>query len=172
MTEQNFQTIRLSAGRHAGPEHGACVVELASMLAGESFSDHPRSVCPVIGAFLRSYNDGAGDDRRQRLYAHASRIVGSASTRAVQRERGRLLRAWAHERGSRLRPNARVVRPIVAAREAAMVAIASPGIDADRDVLALLDDLLAVGTALDAGRIPDAGPGRPEPVSAAGALRA
>jgi hypothetical protein len=169
MTEQNFQTIRLSAGRHAGPEHGACVVELASMLSGEDFSDHPRSVCPVIGAFLRSYNDGVGDERRQDLYRYASRIVGSASTRAVQRERGRLLRAWAHERGSRLRPNARVVRPIVAAREAAMIAIASRGTDADCDVLDLLDDLLAIGTTPDEARVPDAGPGASEPVSAAGA---
>ena len=29
-----------------------CVMELASMLAGERFGDRPVSVCPVIGAFL------------------------------------------------------------------------------------------------------------------------
>jgi len=39
------QTIRLSRGKHSSPEEGACVMELASMLAGEPFSDHPcRSV--------------------------------------------------------------------------------------------------------------------------------
>jgi hypothetical protein len=33
-------------GQHANPERGVCVMELASMLAGEPFTDHPRSVCP------------------------------------------------------------------------------------------------------------------------------
>ena len=51
----SYQTIKLSTGKHSSPEAGACVMELASMLAGEPFSDHPESVCPVIGSFLRAY---------------------------------------------------------------------------------------------------------------------
>ena len=35
------------------------------MLAGEPFSDQPASVCPVIGSFLRAYNDSIDDGRRQ-----------------------------------------------------------------------------------------------------------
>lgn len=62
-------------------------MELASMLAGESFSDRPASSSRVIAAFLRTYNDGLDDDRRQDLYPLASLIVGSAGTRAVERER-------------------------------------------------------------------------------------
>ena len=31
------------------------------MLAGDPFSDHPPSVCPVIGSFLRAYNDRVND---------------------------------------------------------------------------------------------------------------
>ena len=57
----SHQTIKLSAGRHRGAEHGACVMELASMLADRTFSDHPQSACPVIAAFLRSYNDHVND---------------------------------------------------------------------------------------------------------------
>ena len=64
----SHQTVRLSPGRHGRPEDGVCVMELASMLAGERFSDRPRSVCPVIAAFLRSYNDQVDDRRRQDLY--------------------------------------------------------------------------------------------------------
>jgi hypothetical protein len=52
-------------------------MELASMLAGEPFSDHPPSVCPVIAAFMRVYNDAVDDDHRQDLYAYASKVVGS-----------------------------------------------------------------------------------------------
>ena len=47
------------------------------MLAGEPFSDHPHSVCPVIGSFLRAYNDRIDDRRRQDLYAYAAAVVGS-----------------------------------------------------------------------------------------------
>src|SRR5919206_2866473 len=81
------QTVRLSAGRHRSPHAGACVMELASMLAEEPFSDRPGSTSPVIGAFLRTYNDGLDDDRRQDLYPLAALIVGTAGARAVEEER-------------------------------------------------------------------------------------
>ncbi|MBV8957023.1 MAG: hypothetical protein JO153_14030 [Solirubrobacterales bacterium] len=83
----SHQTVRLARGRHPSPRFGACVMELASMLADERFSDRPASVSPVIGAFLRTYNDGIDDERRQDLYPLASLIVGTAGSRRVERER-------------------------------------------------------------------------------------
>jgi hypothetical protein len=62
-------------------------MELASMLAEQPFSDRPRNASAVIGAFLRTYNDGLDDERRQDLYSLASLIVGSAGCRWVERER-------------------------------------------------------------------------------------
>ena len=53
MPERSHQTVTIRRGKHASPDRGACVVELASMLAGERFSDHPPTVCPVIAGFLR-----------------------------------------------------------------------------------------------------------------------
>jgi hypothetical protein len=94
MPPTSYQTVRLARGRHQSPDQGACVMELASMLAVEPFSDHPQSVCPVIGAFLRAYNDGLPDDRRQDLYGYAARIVGSASNRRVRRARARRCLRW------------------------------------------------------------------------------
>ena len=85
--EPNHQTVRLAAGRHRSPRFGVCVMELASMLSAEPFSDRPRNASPVIGAFLRTYNDGVDDERRQDLYELASLIVGSAGRRSVERER-------------------------------------------------------------------------------------
>ena len=55
MPQVSYQTIKLSKGKHLSPEHGACVMELASMLAGGRFSDHPSSVSRPIASFLRSY---------------------------------------------------------------------------------------------------------------------
>ena len=92
------QTIQLSKGKHASPAEGACVMELASMLAGEPFSDHPRSVCPVIAALLRRYNDTLDDWRRQCLYAYASRAVGSRGSARLERARTEHLRRWISER--------------------------------------------------------------------------
>lgn len=43
MSPVSYQTIKLSKGKHTDPEDGACVMELASMLAGEPFTDHPAS---------------------------------------------------------------------------------------------------------------------------------
>jgi hypothetical protein len=34
----SYQTVRLSAGLHTGPDNGVCVMELASMLAHEPCS--------------------------------------------------------------------------------------------------------------------------------------
>lgn len=83
----SYQTVKLSAGRHPAPHLGACVMELASMLAKEPFTDRPATISRVIGAFLRTYNDGLDDGRRQDLYPLASLIVGTAAGRAVERER-------------------------------------------------------------------------------------
>jgi hypothetical protein len=85
--EPSHQTVRLAAGRHRSPRFGVCVMELASMLSEQPFSDRPRNASPVIGAFLRTYNDGLDDERRQDLYELASLIVGSSGRRAVERER-------------------------------------------------------------------------------------
>src|SRR5438270_8433950 len=94
----SYQTIRLSRGRHTSAEHGACVMELASMLAGDSFNDHPSSACPVIGTFVRAYNDRVDDTRRQDLYRYAAELVGSTGPAAVRRARADRLTAWAQER--------------------------------------------------------------------------
>ena len=95
-----FQTIRLSRGRHPSPREGTCVAELVSMLAGERYSDHPRCACPALIAFLRGYNDGLDDRRRQDLIALAPEIVGTRDAERLTTARGEALvaLAWRYER--------------------------------------------------------------------------
>jgi hypothetical protein len=97
MPPVNHQTIKLSRGRHSSPEHGACVMELASMLAGEGFSDHPRAVSRPIASFLRGYNDLLDDRRREDLYRYAAQTVGTADTWVVEDARAARLLSWADE---------------------------------------------------------------------------
>jgi hypothetical protein len=85
MREPTHQTVKLGRGKHASPIEGACVMELASMLAGEDFDDHPSSACPVIGMVLRAYNDGVDDARRQDLYRWAAEVVGTRDRGARRR---------------------------------------------------------------------------------------
>lgn len=97
MPPVSHQTIKLTRGRHSSPEHGACVMELASMLAGEAFSDHPRSVSRPIAAFLRAYNDLVDDRRRADLYRYAALAVGTTASAEVEEARVARLLAWGDE---------------------------------------------------------------------------
>jgi hypothetical protein len=92
------QTARLGRGRHERPGPVVCVMELASMLAGESFRDRPAAVCPVLGALLRTYNDVIDDSRRQDLYRFASDTVGTRGDDSLHRRRAALAIGWARTR--------------------------------------------------------------------------
>jgi hypothetical protein len=94
----SHQTVRLGAGRHPRPGKLVCVMELASMLAGERFGDRPVSVCPVIGAILRAYNDNVDDGRRQDLYRFAADAVDTRRDFRVQRRRAEAALEWARAR--------------------------------------------------------------------------
>jgi hypothetical protein len=116
MSQLSHQIVQLSDGSHRSPDDGGCVMELASMLAGEPFTDRPASVCPVIAAFLRTYNDGRRPPaprplplrlrgRRHARIPHA----GGAPRRAVPPVDYRLLPAGGGRTGaSRFEPLARV----------------------------------------------------------------
>src|SRR3954453_17503422 len=92
MRRPRHQTVRLTVGRHRCAESGMCVMELASVLAGERFSDRPRAVSPTIADLLRGYNDGLDDARRQSLKRLASECVGTSDGRSAERRRRLLLR--------------------------------------------------------------------------------
>jgi len=167
MAPVSHQTIKLSNGKHGSPDQGACVMELASMLAGEPFSDHPASVCPVIGSFLRAYNDSIDDDRRQDLYPYAARVVGTRAGIVVQRDRAARLTAWAlamQRRGwTRFLPNSQLQRIALrrqrsahAAGAYAVHAIPKHTEETHLDVLELVDELLTIGAPPQPATAPEA----------------
>jgi hypothetical protein len=92
---QAIESLRLEPGAHASPRDGVCVVELASLMAGEEFSDRPDCVCDVIAAFLRSWNDRLSYSDRQRLRPYAVRVVDTKSDRATTRLRRDICLIWA-----------------------------------------------------------------------------
>jgi hypothetical protein len=62
---QQLRSLTLLSGAHRDFEAGACAMEAASWIAGEPWSDHPACVCPIIGAFMRSWNDGIQDNNER-----------------------------------------------------------------------------------------------------------
>lgn len=162
MTVTSYQTVKLSRGKHVSPKEGACVMELASMLADEPFSDHPRSVCPIIGAFLRGYNDSIDDGRRQDLYEYAGKVVGSRATADIEMARCQRLNAWRMELRERQRRHRRLMFPWrrtwrVFDRETSAAEcgqeLGRRDRSVHREVLALIDKLIAIGR-LDGGSPP------------------
>jgi hypothetical protein len=99
-TVTSYQNVEPKRGRHSSPEQGACVVELASMLAEERFSDHPRCVCPVVAAYMRTVNDGAPEGELRRLVPYAAQIVGTRVAPAGRRRRARECLSWARQMGA------------------------------------------------------------------------
>ncbi len=94
---QNYQTVRLSRGKHRLPTDGACVMELASMLAEGIFSDRVHCVDPAIGAFLWGYNDHIDDELRQDLYPYATAVLGSRRDDELAERRAEMCRIWARQ---------------------------------------------------------------------------
>ena len=154
----SHQTTRLGVGKHVRPGAVVCVMELASMLAGERFSDRPVSVCPVIGSILRTYNDNVGDDRRDDLYRYAAEAVGTRGNFSLQLQRGAAAVAWAQARAGR-RSQRWVPQPDCGPDLIAEYVIASLGrIRSKRStrrgwsqathvaLLELVDELIALGT--------------------------
>ena len=69
----------LSQGKHRNPRKGACFMELASVLAGERWSDHPACTHPLLAALARHVNDYTSDAGRRRLAELIPSVIGLTS---------------------------------------------------------------------------------------------
>ncbi len=89
-----LQGFTLSRSSHSSIEDGACAMELTSWIAGEEFSDHPQCACPIISAFMRSWNDNLPDDERGILLPLIPKLVGTRSSEAVEARRATMTADW------------------------------------------------------------------------------
>ena len=91
---KKFEKWSLKAGAHS-PDSTFCVLEAVAYVAGEPWSDHPECVCPVIGAFLRVWNDGLPSDaeRDRLLKPFIAKVVGTRN-KNLERKRGLMASDW------------------------------------------------------------------------------
>ena len=70
-------------------------MELVSYVAGEPWSDAPQCACPVITAFMVSWNDSLPDaDRTRLLKPLIPLIIGTRSTKEVEERRSYMALDW------------------------------------------------------------------------------
>ena len=67
---------KLARGRHRNPRRGACFMEMASYLAGERWSDHPKCTHSLLAALARLVNDNTPDGDRQELTPLIPSVIG------------------------------------------------------------------------------------------------
>jgi hypothetical protein len=87
----------LKSGSHEKNSDGnLCVMEAVAFVAGKPWSDSPPCACPVIGAFMRTWNDALPTDsaRDRLLKPFIPRLARSKSTKAVHSHRGMLAADW------------------------------------------------------------------------------
>ncbi len=63
-------------------------MEAVAYVAGETHTDHPECACPVISAFVRSWNDALqfDEDRQRLLGGFVFRLVGTKATEDIEEE--------------------------------------------------------------------------------------
>src|SRR6185312_5871622 len=94
MPQLDLETLQLKNGVHSAASKEMCIMEAVAYVAGEPWSDHPACACPVIAAFLRSYNDSVSDEVRQTLKPFIPRLVGTKSSAAVEERRALAATDW------------------------------------------------------------------------------
>jgi hypothetical protein len=93
---ERLETLRLVAGGHTDRSNGLCAMEVVAWMAGEPHSDHPACACPVIAAFMRSWNDSIStDEKRTRLLKPLlPLLLNTKSTPAIELQRSYMAFDW------------------------------------------------------------------------------
>ena len=93
--ESKLPALKLKKGAHTKPDDGMCIMEAVTWLRGDvPFSDHPACVSPVLGEFLRPFNDALDNRTRQRLVPLIPRIIGTAGDAAADERRRQMVWDW------------------------------------------------------------------------------
>ena len=96
-TERLAQVTTLKSGSHEPNDDAEfCVMEAVAYVAGEPWSDHPACTCPVITAFMVSWNDSLpnDDDRARLLLPLIPALVGTRGSKALETRRANMAADW------------------------------------------------------------------------------
>ena len=96
--QDRLKSLRgLGHGSHTANDDGkCCVMEAVAWVTHKDWSDHPPCVCPVIGAFMRSWNDGLPNDevRGRLLLPLVPILVSTKGSQALEQRRATMAADW------------------------------------------------------------------------------
>ena len=91
---KRFEKWSLKSGKH-NPDSTFCVMEAVAYVAGEEWSDHPACACPVITAFMVSWNDGLPTDAdRDRLLKPLIPLLINTRDKKLEAKRATMAADW------------------------------------------------------------------------------
>jgi hypothetical protein len=76
---KSIEDIVLTTGNHLTREDGLCVMEAVAWVAGETHTDMPKCVSPVISRYCQGLNDEGNEEVRERLKPYIYKVIGTAS---------------------------------------------------------------------------------------------
>lgn len=88
-----YATIDLKGGKHKSPDEGMCLMEAVAYLVGETHSDHPQCVSPMLATFGRSLNDMLQGYQRQELISLIPSLPGTVDD-GLDERRGFMALDW------------------------------------------------------------------------------
>jgi hypothetical protein len=95
LTLEDLNRLTLKSGGHARRGiDSLCVMEAVAWFAGRDHTDRPPCVSPVIGDFLRSWNDAMNDEDRQMLKPLIPLVVGTAADAETEMRRSVMALDW------------------------------------------------------------------------------
>jgi hypothetical protein len=89
----DLDTIRLTPGLHGDRQEGLCLMEAVAWFAGESHTDRPACVSPLLAAAGRTLNDDLPGARRQELVPLIPRLAWTARD-GLDERRGYMALDW------------------------------------------------------------------------------
>jgi len=160
MTALDLDTLTLAQGKHDRRSEGVCLLEAVAWLAGETHTDRPRCVSPVIAEFGRSWNDALEDPPRTALLKPLIPLmIGTATTEADEETRAWMCVDWlarvqtpAWLRLAGLTSYAEALEACARLVDAATARDAQPALDAARDAAWAAAEAAARAAARDAAR--------------------
>lgn len=94
IAERLATITKLYHGSH-DPDGMMCAMEAVAFVAGERWSDHPKCACPVIGAFMRAWNDALPDNKRTELLLPLiPRLVNTRGSKKLEHRRALMAADW------------------------------------------------------------------------------
>jgi hypothetical protein len=97
LSDRLSRVTTLKSGSHQPNDDAAfCVMEAVAYVAGEPWSDHPACTCPLITAFMVSWNDSLpnDDDRARLLLPLIPVLVGTRGSKALETRRTNMAADW------------------------------------------------------------------------------